>query len=88
MIGTTTWVEMLPNVLGRPVEVATLENVTAAGAYVSAKAALDGHDSLTDLAEASADTKTFPPTAVGTAEYDDHYQRWMEMGEHLEPARV
>ncbi len=88
MIGTSTWVEMLPNVLGRPVEVANSENVTAAGAYVSTTAALDGHDSLVELAEASADTKTFPPTAVGTAEYDDHYQRWMEMGEHLTSAGV
>ncbi len=88
MIGTSTWVEMLPNVLGRPVEVANSENVTAAGAYVTAKAALDGHDSLADLAEASADMRIFAPTAVGTAEYDDHYQRWMEMGEHLTSAGV
>ena len=86
MIGTSTWVEMLPNVLGRPVEVATTENVTAAGAYVSAIAALDGCDSLVELAEASAETKTITPSAVGAAEYDDHYRMWNEMGKHMRSA--
>lgn len=86
MISTKVWVEMLPNVLGRPIEVAATPNVTAAGAYVTATAALDGHDALLDLAEASAATRTLEPSPVDSVEYDDHYQRWMEMGEHLESA--
>ncbi len=86
MIGTSTWVEMLPNVLGRPVEVATSANVTAGGAFVSAAAALDGHDSLVDLAEESVTTRTLEPSPVDSAEYDDYYQRWVEMGEYLETA--
>lgn len=88
MIATSSWVEMLPNVLGRPVEVASVSNVTAAGAYITAKAALDGHDSLLDLAEASAITRTLVPSPSDAAEYDDHYQRWTEMANHLEAARV
>ena len=51
MIATSSWVEMLPNVLGRSVEVASAPNVTAAGAYVTATSALDGHESLLDSAE-------------------------------------
>lgn len=86
MIGTSSWVDMLPNALGRPVEVAAAANVTAAGAYVTATAALDGHDSLLDLAAASAATKTSEPSPVESAEYDGHYQRWTEIAEHLQSA--
>ena len=86
MIATSSWVEMLPNVLGRPVEVASTPNVTAAGAYVTATAVLDGHDSLLDLAETSAATRTLEPSPVDSAEYDDHYQRWTAMGNYLEAA--
>ena len=63
-------------------------NVTAAGAYVTAVAALDGHDSLLDLAEASAVTTTVEPKSVESAEYDDYYSRWLEMGEQLEALRM
>ena len=88
MIATSPWVEMLPNVLGRPVEVASAPNITAAGGYVTAMSALDGHESLLDLAEASAVTSTLEPSPLDSAEYDDHYQRWTEMAKHLEAARV
>ena len=86
MIATSSWVEMLPNVLGCPVEVAIVPNVTAAGAFVTAVAALDGHDSPVDLAEASAATRTLEPKSVESAEYNDHYHRWTEMTEYLESA--
>ena len=88
MIATSSWVEMLPNVLGRSVEVASAPNVTAAGAYVTATSALDGHESLLDLAEASAVKSKLEPSPLDSAEYDDHYQRWTEMAKHLEAARV
>ena len=88
MIATSSWVEMLPNVLGRPVEVASAPNVTVAGGYVTAMSALDGHESLLDLAEASAVTSTLEPSPLDSAEYDEHYQRWTEMAKHLEAARV
>ena len=88
MIGTSTWVDMLPNVLGRPVEVATSANVTAVGAYVTATAALEGHDSIVEPAEANAVTEIFEPSPVGSAEYGDHYQRWREMGKHLGSAEM
>ena len=86
MIATSSWVEMLPNLIGRPVEVASTPNVTAAGAFVTATAALDGHDSLLDLAESSGATKLMEPRPVEAAEYNDHYQRWTEMAVHLESA--
>ena len=86
MIAASSWTEMLPNVLGRPIEVASSPNVTAAGANVTASAALDGHDSLLAEVEASAATTTLEPRPVESAEYDDHYQRWNEMANHLESA--
>ena len=85
-MGTSSWVEMLPNALGRPVEVAAAPNVTAAGAYVTAAAALDGRDSLLDLAAANAAAKTSEPSPVESAEYDGHYRRWTETAEHLQSA--
>lgn len=88
MIATSSWVEMLPDVLGRPIEVAMTPNVTAAGAYSTAVAALDSHDSLLSVAEASATTTKIEPRPVESAEYDDHYQRWMEMAEHLESTGI
>ena len=86
MIASSAWVEMLPNVLGRPVEVASAPNVTAAGAYVTAMAALDDQESLLELADMSAATRTLEPSPVDSAEYEDYYQRWTEMGNHLEAA--
>ena len=88
MIATSSWVEMLPNVLGRPVEVASAPNVTATGAYVTAAAALGGLDSIPGEAEARATTTTIEPGPVESAEYDSHYRRWTEMAEHLESAGI
>ena len=88
MTATSSWVEMLPNALGRPVEVASSPNVTAAGAYVTAVAALGGLDSISGEAEARARTTTIEPTTIESAEYDAHYQRWTEMAQHLESAGI
>ena len=88
MTATSSWVEMMPNVLGRPVEVAPAPDVTASGAYVTAVAALDGLDSLADRAEASASTTTIDPSPVDSAEYEDLYGRWSEVARHLEASGV
>ena len=88
MTATSSWVEMLPNVLGRPVEVASAPDVTASGAYVTAVAALDGLDSLSARAEASASTTTIDPSPVDSAEYEDLYGRWSEVARHLEASGV
>ena len=86
MTATSSWVEMLPNALGRPVQVASAKNVTACGAYLTATAALDGVDSLPGYAESLASTTTIEPKAVGSAEYEDVYRRWTAMVERLEAA--
>ena len=88
MTATSSWVEMLPNVLGRPLEVASAPHVTASGAYVTAVAALDGLDSLSAWAEASATTTTIDPSPVDSAEYEDLYGRWSEVARHLEASGV
>ena len=84
MTAASTWVEMLPDVLGRPVEVASEPDVTAAGARVTAEAALDGVDSLVGHAESVAASRTIEPRSVESAEYEYHYMRWTEMAGHLE----
>ncbi len=86
MTATSSWVETLPNALGRPVEVASAPNVTASGAYLTAIAALDGAVSLPDYAEANATTTTIEPKTVDSAEYDGLYGRWNEMASSLEAA--
>ncbi len=86
MTAASTWVEMLPDVLGRPVQVAPKPDVTAAGARVTAAAALQGVDSLVGYAESEAASRTIEPRSVESAEYEYHYMRWTEMARHLESA--
>ena len=86
MTAASTWVEMLPDVLGRPVLVASEPDVTAVGARVTAAAALDGVDSLVGYAESEAVSHTIEPSSVGSAEYEYHYMRWTEMARRLESA--
>ena len=59
-------------------------DVTAAGARVTAEAALDGVDSLVGHAESVAASRTIEPRSVESAEYEYHYMRWTEMAGHLE----
>ncbi len=86
MTAASTWVEMLPDVLGRPVQVSSEPDVTAAGARVTAEAALQGVDSLVGYAESEAASRTIEPRSVESAEYEYHYMRWTEMARHLESA--
>ena len=86
MTATSSWVEMLPNALGRPVQVASAPHATASGAYLTAAADLDGADSLLGYADGLASTTTVEPKAVDATGYDDLYGRWTEMAERLEAA--
>ena len=86
MTAASTWVEMLPDVLGRPVQVSSEPDVTAAGARVTAEAALDGVDSLVGHAGSAAASRTIEPRSVESAEYEYHYMRWTEMARQLETA--
>ena len=86
MTAASTWVEMLPHVLGRTIRVASEPDVTASGARVTAEAALEGVDSLVGYAESVAASRTVEPRSVESAEYEYHYLRWTEMARHLESA--
>ena len=86
MTGASTWVSMLPDVLGRPVFVASEPDVTGAGARLTAEAALDGVESVVGYAESAAASRTIEPRSVESAEYEYHYMRWTEMARHLESA--
>ncbi len=86
MTAASTWVEMLPDVLGRPVQVSSEPDVTAVGARATAEAALQGADSLVGYAGSVAASRTIEPRSVESAEYEYHYMRWAEMARHLESA--
>ena len=88
MTASPTWVSMLPDVLGRPVRVASGPDVTASGACLTALAALDGAESLTGYAGGRAASSTIEPRPVESAEYDDHYLRWTETARRLESIDV
>ena len=84
MTASSTWVSMLPDVLGRPVRVAPAPDVTAAGACLTARAALEGVDSLAGYAVDRAYSSTIEPRPVEAAEYEDRYLRWVETAKRLE----
>ncbi len=86
MTAASTWVSMLRDVLGRPVQVALEPDVTAEGARFTVEAALDGVDSVVSYAEVAAVSRTIEPRSVESAEYDDYYASWTEMARRLESA--
>ena len=84
MTAASTWVDMLPDVLGRPIRVASEPDVTAVGARITVEAALDSADSLVGYAESEASSRKIEPRPIEAAEYEDYYMRWTEMARQLE----
>ena len=77
--------QILPSVLGRPISTSQEHNVTATGSAMIARTAIGQYGSLTEATTASHDTHTLEPNPTATAEYQDHYQRWQEVHEHIGP---
>jgi autoinducer 2 (AI-2) kinase len=85
MTRTITFVSVLSNVLGRETKLLPVPEATALGAYLCARTAQGEFGSLTEAAESvrpSLDVKQ--PDAVDAAEYQDHYERWLDVCERLE----
>ena len=84
MTKTAAWVELVADVLGRPVQVMT-SNVSATGAYVCAATALGEFSSLEEGgSEMSRGARILEPDTRDTAEYAGYYEAWLELAEGLQ----
>jgi autoinducer 2 (AI-2) kinase len=85
MIQTQTWVRVLVDVIGRPVKVSPTPRVSALGAYLCAARSLGEFASLEEAAVGIGGAlKTVEPDPQGSAEYQDHYQMWLQAAGQLE----
>lgn len=80
-----TWLQMLADVLGRPLRVSALPDASSRGAAISAAV---GAGFYPDLATAAAamtrDDSHITPQRVAVAEYLDLYERWQQAREQLD----
>ena len=85
MTRTATWVDILANALGRPIRVSAVPEVSAVGAYLCAATAMGRFATLTESADSAAGRLTaLEPDARDSAEYEEHYQRWLEVQAKLQ----
>ena len=80
MIRTKSFVRIMADVLGRPIEVANGPDSTAVGAAHVARVAIGEIPSLTDAGTA---TRTLHPDPHTAADYEDLYRAWLETQQAL-----
>ena len=81
-----TFKEILPDVLGRPISTYSQSDVTARGCAAIARTAIGDYSSLAEsAAAASQGSRTSAPDPSTAAEYQDHYERWLEINEGIGP---
>ena len=84
MTGTRTFVRVLADVLGREIGVAPTPQVSATGAYLCACTAMGEFSSLTEAAASVTEgLEDIEPVPVAAAEYQDHYEQWMQVSGRL-----
>ena len=82
----STFRQILPQVLGRPISMFRQPDTTARGAAMIARTAIGEFDSLTEPAiMLSRRAKTMEPDPAEAAEYQDHYEQWLEVHESIGP---
>ena len=85
MVQTSTWVRVLADVVGRAIRVSPVPHVSALGAYVCAATAIGELDSLKEGAGSLAGRlRTVEPDPVACLEYQDRYERWLQLQDELE----
>ena len=85
MTATTTFLDILANVLGREIKVSMKGNVSAYGAYQCAAVGLGEHDTVHEAALSSRpNLYTIEPSPVESSEYQDLYQEWLAKSRALE----
>ena len=82
----STFRQILPQVLGRPISMSRQPDTTAIGAAMIARTAIGEFDSLTEPATMlSRRAQTMEPDPAEAAEYQDHYEQWLEVHESIGP---
>ena len=80
---------ILANVLDADILVLSHKSASAAGAFLCAKLALTGCDSLSQVSNSSAaDMARISPKALLASEYQDHYSRWLQVSSALASVQV
>ncbi len=83
---SSTFRRILPDVLGRPISTHNQSDVTARGCTAIARTAIGEYSSLAESAvAASQEAPTSDPDPSAAAEYQDHYERWLELNESIGP---
>ncbi len=81
-----TFREILPDILGRPVSTYSQCDVTARGCAAIARTSLGEYSSLAESAvAASQGARTSEPDPSTAAEYQDYYERWLDVHESIGP---
>ena len=85
MTRTSLFNQILANVLGRTINIASTPHASAVGAALIAEASLSGTPDLVSLdANAHTALRKVEPESIASAEYEDHYGRWVEVQERLQ----
>ena len=83
---SSTLRQILPDVLGRPISMFRESDVTARGCAMIARTAIGEYRSLLEAAaEVSHQAHTAEPEPAASAEYQDHYEHWMDVHESIGP---
>lgn len=83
---SSTFRQILPDVLGRLISVFGEPDVTARGCATIARTALGEYSSLAECAlKSSHDAQIIEPDPADTAEYQDHYEDWQEVHDTIGP---
>ena len=84
MTRTRAFVRVFNDVLGRELKVSPMPEATALGAYLCARTAMGEFDSLAEAAESVRPTlEVREPDLGNAAEYQDHYERWLDASDRL-----
>lgn len=84
MIQSSAFVDILVDVLGRPIRRGTDHRSTTVGAALCAKLTLGEHCSLDDaMSSLHPSGEELEPDPVKGLEYTDLYAEWMDIGNHL-----
>ena len=84
MTRTKSFVRIMSDVMGRPIEVADGPESTAVGAAHVARTAIGQFASLTDAVDSTPSlTRTMDPDPHAAADYDDLYHAWLDTQQAL-----
>jgi autoinducer 2 (AI-2) kinase len=84
MTRTVLFNQIFADVIGRPIHIASTPDASAVGAAIVAGASLSGDIDFAKLASTAREgLRTIEPKPVVTAEYEEHYARWLEAQERL-----